>query len=188
MLDILLLLFAQSQAPRKAPAARPVPCVLTDTDKRANAALSFGAFDQQGTLPSSARALSGRGCWREAANATADYLIRGPVAAPREQRVLLFHLGQYSAMGGDEKRAATVIAATRELPSDRDPDDPLRWNDYVKGTWAFLVKDRSALIASRDAVLAGSGHGNAANGALLAGLERCLSRPYAIAYDRNCGR
>ena len=169
--------------------AEPPSCRLDEADKRANAALSFQDFDQAGTLPSTARKLGERQCWREAAEATSDYLIRGPVQAPGEQRILLFHLGQFYAMLGEERRAADYVAATRRPPDQAPPaPDALRWNDYVQGTWAFLTKDRAMLVAARDAVLAGAGEGNRINGSLLAAMERCFDRPYAVAYDMNCGQ
>jgi hypothetical protein len=171
------------------PPIPPTPCHLDAEGKRANAALTFDNFDQKGSIPSSARRLGETGCWREAAEATADYLIRGPVASPGEQRILLFHLGQALALGGEEKRAADFIAATRR-PADPLPpmSSPLNWNDYVSGTWAFLTKDRPMLIAARDAVLAGPGDGNRINGGLLAAMERCFDKSYLVAYDQNCGR
>lgn len=183
-IDFLLLIAAAAiQAPE------PQSCVLDEAGKRANATLSFNDFDQAGTLPSTARKLGERGCWTEAAEATADYLIRGPVPNPGEQRILLFHLGQALALAGEERRAAAFIGATRRPPDPAPPaPDALRWNDYVQGTWAFLAKDRVMLVAARDAVLAGAGDGNRINGSLLAAMERCFDRPYVVAYDMNCGR
>src|SRR6185503_7992483 len=150
-------------------------CALSHADYLANATLSFDAFDQVGTLPSSARKLGERHCWRAAAAATADYLIRGPVPTPSHQRVLLFHLGQQLALAGEERRAAVFVAATR-APPDRVPDQ-LDWNDYVLGTWAFLTKDRELLRKSRDAVLARATDGDRINGGFLTALDRCFDRP-----------
>ena len=186
MITGLTLSLLLAVAPPSADAAR---CRLTAADKQANARLSFNDFDQQGTLPSSARKLGEAGCWKEAAEATADYLIHGPIPSPGEQRVLLFHLGQQLAFAGEEERAAGFIAATRRPPDPMPPKtDQLNWNDYVIGTWAFLKKDRPALIAARDAVLATAGEGNRINGALLAAMERCFEKPYELAYDPDCGR
>lgn len=172
MLDILIAFAASMQAPAAQPA-----CVLDEAAKQANAALSFDDFDQRGTLPSTARALGEAGCWREAADATSDYLIRGPVAAPFQQRIMLFHLGQQLAYAGDERLAARFVAAAR-APIDPSAPARLNWNDFVRGTWAFLVKDRTMLIAARDALLAGTGEGDAMNGAMLAAMERCFDRSY----------
>jgi hypothetical protein len=184
ILDILMMIAAATMQ-----SEQPPSCSLDEAGKRANASLSFQDFDQAGTLPSTSRRLGEQGCWREAVEATADYLVKGPVASPGEQRVLLFHLGQFYAMAGEERRAAEFIAATRR-PADPAPPAPdaLRWNDYVQGTWAFLVKDRAMLVAARDVVLAAPGEGNRTNGNLLAAMERCFDRSYAVAYDMNCGR
>lgn len=183
MITNLMLLTAAAALQAPDPAAA---CALDDAGRRANAALSFEDFDQRGTLPSSARSLSNRGCWRQAAEATAHYLINGPIPTPAQQRVLLFHLGQQLAGAGEERRAADFVAAAR-APEEEAPQRELNWNDFVRGTWAFLVKDRPMLIAARDAVLASPGRSNAMNGGLLAALERCFDRPYATAVaDRTC--
>ena len=182
MIGALLALAIAADAPRTAPQRN---CALTHSDYLANSALSFDDFDQAGTLPSTARKLGNRGCWKEAAAATADYLMRGPVPTPSHQRVLLFHLGQQLALAGDESQGAVFIAATRSPPSEVTSD--LDWNDYVLGTWAFLTKDRYLLRKSRDAVLAAGADGDRINGGILAALERCFDRPYAVAYDLHCG-
>jgi hypothetical protein len=182
MIVTLLLAAAAVAAPD------PKACRLDDAAKRANAALTFDQFDQQGTLATSARKLGERGCWREAAEATVDYLIRGPVATPGEQRILLFHLGQQLALAGDERRGAEFIAGTRRSDQPMAPmSTNLRWNEYVTGTWAFRTQDRPLLIKSRDAVLAGTSEGDRINGKLLEAMERCFDRPYEVAYDPQCG-
>ena len=178
---LAILLFAAATGADAGRAA----CVLRPEDLAANAALSFDSFDQTGTLASTARKLGERGCWKEAAAATADYLIRGPVPTPGHQRILLFHLGQQLALAGEEPEAAAFIAATRD-PDDKRPRE-LDWNDYVIGTWAFLTKERTLLRKSRDAVLAGPSEGDRINGGILAALERCFGQPYKVAYNMKCG-
>ena len=179
-----ILLFLSASA---TPAAAPANCSLTSEAKIANARLSFDEFDQKGTTATTARSLGEHGCWKAAAEATADYLIRGPIPSQGQQLILLFHLGQQLALGGEERRGADFIAATRRPPKPDDPPDQLRWNDYVIGTWAFLMKDRPMLIAARDAVLAGKSDGDRINGNILAAMERCFDKPYIVAYDPKCG-
>lgn len=162
-------------------------CTLTLEDKAANAKLSFDDFDQKATLASTGRKLMERGCADAAAEAWADYLIRGPIPLPNQQRVLLWHLGQALAIAGDEKNAARVMAATRKPDPSPPESGPLNWNDYVVGTWAFLVKDRLLLERMRDAVRASPGPGNKMNGDLLAAMARCFDRPYSEIFDPNCG-
>lgn len=179
---VLGLLFALAVVP-----AKPASCVLTEADKVANAKLNFDEFDQKGVSVATARKLGERGCFAEAYEATVDYLIHGPVAQPGEQRVMLWHMGQFLAMKGEEKRAAEIMAATRRYDPAPPESGPLNWNDYVTGTWAFLVKDRNLLQRMRDRVLMSPGKFNAINGSLLAGMERCFDRPYIVAYDPKCG-
>ena len=182
MLGLLMLVAAAAAAPD------PAGCSLSLEDKVANAKLGFDAFDQTGSASATGRKLTERGCWQAAAEAWADYLIRGPVPSPNEQRILLWHMGQALAFSGQETMAAKVIGATRR-PDPAPPETgPLDWNDYVRGTWAFLVKDRPTLRAMRDAVLASPGPSNRINGNLLAAMERCFEKPYALAYDPKCGR
>ena len=100
---------------------------------------------------------------------------------------MLFHLGQSLAISGEERRAADFIAFSREPKGLRPPENTLNWNDYVTGTWAFLVKDKSLLMRSRDAVLAAPGNGNNINGNVLAGLARCFDKPYSVAYNPATG-
>jgi hypothetical protein len=191
MLEILIALATTTSAvPTQKPASIGDPkaskCSISQADKVANAKLSFEQFDQEGALPSTWRQLQARGCQREAIEAVQDYAARGPALEPRQQRIVLFHLGQSLAMLGEERQAATFIGLTREPPGSRPPENTLNWNDYVTGTWAFLVKDRALLASARDAVLSKPGQGNQINGRILAGLERCFDKPYAEAYNPKC--
>jgi hypothetical protein len=158
-------------------------CTLTLEDKKANADLSFVEFDQEGTIPSTARQLAMRGCYREAAEAMEDYLITGVVENLHQQRIMRFHLGQYLASAGDEREAAYVIAGTKNPEQPRNAF--IDWNTYVDGTWAFLVKDRAILDASFEALSAASGNGNALDLHDLARLRRCFHRSYLDATTRD---
>lgn len=175
------LLLALALAP-----AKPAQCTLTREDTAANAKLSWDDFDQKGTLPSTGRKLMERGCFKAAVEAWADYMIKGPVAAPDEQRVMLWHLGQSLAWAGEEKSAARVMAATRRPDAPPPQSGPLKWNEYVLGTWAFLTKDRPLLERMRDSVLAGAGPGNRMNGNILVSMTRCFDRPYAKIFEAPC--
>ena len=181
-----MFVFFASTASTAPPKPVQPACALTEADKAANAELSWEDFDQRGTLPSTWRKLDEAGCRQQAIEALLDYTIKGPVADPYQQRIMLFHLGQSLAFSGDERRAASYIGLSREPKGSRPPENTLNWNDYVTGTWAFLVKDRSLLIRSRDAVIASPGNGNKRNGLILAGLETCFDKPYSSAYSPSC--
>lgn len=159
-------------------------CSLTTQEKRENARLSFEAFDQAGDLPSTSRKLAERGCYRASIDAAESYLLLGPPRSDYQQRVIVWHMAQSTAMAGDERRAASLIAATR-VPMGNNEN--LDWNSYVQATWAFLVKDR-ATFDQAAATLAKSGRApDITNSSIVTGMGRCWNKPYRIAYDSRCG-
>jgi hypothetical protein len=171
----VLLLCATSAASAKS-------CLLTAAGKAANAVLSYEDFDQKGTLPSSFRALDRLGCDAAAAEAAEDYMLHHPALTNGERLNLLFHEGQSRAKAGDERAAATLIAAARDLT--QSPDDAFDWNTYVEGTWAFLVKDRARLEAAYEKLNREGSEENAINAKALRGLINCFGRPYKVAYGQ----
>lgn len=183
---IAMMIFAAAQAALVS-AKPPSNCKFDEAAKQSNAKLSFDEFDQSFSAPTGWRTLETAGCHNEAVDALSDYMVRGPLATPSHQRILLFHIGQLFALNGQEARAAQFIAATRDPEIDLRGNS-LNWNDYVIGTWAFLTKDRELLIRSRQAVVAAGGKNNLTNAGFLGGLERCFDRPYRMAYNPNCGK
>jgi hypothetical protein len=167
-------------------AGEPAMCALTEADRVGNRALDFAAFDQQGKLPSSARALAGRRCFAEAAEANIDYLLRGPDLPDYQRNVVRFHTGQYLASSGREKEAALIIATTRRGPNPERPN--FDWDTYVVGTYAFLAKDRGLLDTMAEKLSAKDDDGSRMNAKVLRRFQRCFDQPYRIAYgtDPRC--
>jgi hypothetical protein len=159
-------------------------CTVTAADMLANAKLSFWNFDQTGTTASTARALANRGCYSEAAAATEDFMLLHAPLKNGERIILLFHEGQYRAMAGEERVAAMLIAASKDL--GQKPSDSLDWNTYVEGTWAFLTKNHPMLDAASAKLLAERGRGNVTNARVLHGLQMCFGRSYKEAYSSKC--
>lgn len=174
-------LFIMALAPESAST-----CTLTAADKVANAKLSFDDFDQKGTTPATARQLAEAGCWIQAAEATQHYLVFGPLGTEAEQRVLRFHLAQQLANTGRQQEAAAAVAGARNRTEDLTDPNMLRWNAFVRGHWAFFVKDRVTLRAAIAEANAGQGFGNKLNVSLLEGLERCFDRSYGDAVKAPC--
>jgi len=161
-------------------------CHLSATDRDANRKLSFRDFDQLGTLPSTARALAGRGCYPEAVEANIDYLLHGPDLIDYERNVVRFHTGQYLADSGKEREAALLIASTRR---GTDPGRPnFDWDAYVIGTYAFLTKDSQLLDEMIQRLSAKADTGSEMNAKVLQRFRRCFNQPYRIAYgtDTRC--
>ena len=182
-MEILFFIVASLSAAAP-PSAQP-NCSLTEADKKDNAALSFDDFDQQGTLPSTSRALANLGCFEEAAEATEDYLLNGPARTDYEQRVIVWHMAQSLAMAGDERKAATLMAGTR-VPTGNNEN--LDWNSYVKASWAFLAKNRAAFDAAAYELSKSILPPDRVNGAIVAAMGRCWTKPYNVAYDPDCGK
>lgn len=180
MLEVLMLVATILAAPE------PAGCRLSAEGKAANARLNFEDFDQKETLPSSARTLVNKGCWSAATEATQHYLINGPLATDRQQRILLFHLAQQLANAGDEKRAVVVVAGARYPDEVLSKPTDLRWNDFVRAHWAFFAKDRPLLERALAAVKGGDGFGNRLNAALVEGLTKCFDKPYLQAVSTPC--
>lgn len=191
-LSAILVLIIAAAAPgarsyAQAPSTTPpqaITCGLTETDKAANAKLSVSAFDYVATTPATARALGERGCFAAAAEAGEDYLIRGNIDSERGHSNVLFHIAQNLALSGDERAAARLVAAARR-PSQM-ADASFDWNTYVRGTWAFLRRDRALLQSAFDTLKGQPGDGNQTNARVLGGLLHCFEQPYASAYSFRC--
>lgn len=177
MIAALLLVLAPTPA---------TACALTAEDKAANAKLSFDDFDQKGVTPATARKLAEVGCWAESAEATQHYLLYGPPASEGQQRVLRFHLAQQLANAGRERDAAVVMSSARNPGETLSDPATLRWNDFVRGHWAFFTKDKAMLQTSVAALDGGTGFGNRLNKALLQGLLKCFDRSYRDAVEAPC--
>lgn len=180
-----ILLYALATLSASATLSAQPTCASSTTDKAANAALSFDDFDQKGTLPSTFRALSERGCAREAAEAAEDYLLNGPARTDYQQRIIVWHMAQGLALAGDERQAAQLMAGTR-VPIGNN--DNLDWNNYVKASWAFLTKNRSAFDAAAAQLAGSSRAADRNNSTFVTGMGRCWAKPYRLAYNPDCGR
>lgn len=139
-------------------------------------ALPYEAFDQ--TEGQGFRVLAARACHREAADLIERYIAANGAA----ERSLRWHAAQLRASSGET--AAAIRHARSVLAESEDfANNPLRWNDYVLATIAFLERDREALLRHRAAVAAGKDahFGNALNLKLLDSLVKHYERDYAWA-------
>lgn len=137
-------------------------------------ALSYKEFDQ--TMGSGFRALAEQGCERHAADLIEAYIE----STGAEQSSLRWHIAQLRATHGDYDEATRYARASLSDNEDLS-EHPLRWNDYVLATIAFLEKDRDALITHRNRVAEGvdEHRGNAMNLRLL----DALIEHFDLSYD-----
>jgi hypothetical protein len=137
--------------------------------------LAYEEFDQ--TPGRGFRALAMAGCSTEAADLIEAYIETNQAG----QRSLRWHVAQLRATAGDYPRA---VESARQVLSESEDFSarPLRWNDYVLATIAFLERDREALVRHRDRVAEGGDYpGNAMNLRLLNALVRHFDESYAYA-------
>jgi len=157
-------------------------CKLTADEKAANAKLSFDEFDQQGTTPSTWRALMNRDCPGRAAEAADDYLVNGPAQTPEHKSDILFHEAQALAIMGDNAQASRLVAAA--IMPDRANHGDLDWTTYLVGTWGFLVNNRAALDDASAKLSAEPGEANQTDAKVLRGLQACFDKSYDEAYNQ----
>ncbi|HEU5450715.1 MAG TPA: hypothetical protein VFU76_01955, partial [Terriglobales bacterium] len=137
--------------------------------------LPYQQFDQ--TMDSGFRVLAAAGCDKEAADLIEEY-IRVNHAT---QNSLRWHVAQLRATQGDYAEAIqyarTCLTAKEDFAAH-----PLRWNDYVRATIAFLQHDRHALLQYRDRIALGKDYkGNAINLRLVDSLVRYFDKDYKYA-------
>ena len=138
--------------------------------------LSYEAFDQ--TEDSGFRVLAKSGCPKEAA----DLIERYVEHTHAQERSLLWHIAQLRAEDGD---SAEAIRYARKVVGETEDHarHPLRWNDYVLATIAFLDHDKPRLILHRNRIAAASdAHpGNKLNLKLIDSLIRNFDKDYKYA-------
>lgn len=175
MIALLAALALQST-----PAPAPATCALSEADRMANRPLTFAEFDQgRSDLRHTAWNLSMAGCHAESAAADADYLLYGPELSDRERVVVGWHMAQSLAQAGREAEAAPLVAASAQ---DRPPEpDAFDWNTYVRGVYAFLIKDRPGLEQALAVLKAAPGQRNEINAGALSRLSTCFDQTYAWA-------
>lgn len=186
-------------------AAEALPITEEDpqcvTDRAALMALDYWAFDQG--ADGIRAALAKPGCELVAADLYRDYhatlRARGapvmitlpngeewPMSETGEMSILYWHEGQLRAFAGDGEGAASLFEQSLKTPEESH----YGWDEYVRGSIAFLRGDLQALTAAREA-MAGKeapGYGDL-NLGVLDGLIACFGRSYKEAYGApECNR
>lgn len=137
--------------------------------------LSYQEFDQ--TMNSGFRVLAAAGCDKQAADLIEEYIrVTGAT-----QNSLRWHAAQLRATQGDYAEAIKFARTCLNEKEDFSAH-PLRWNDYVLATIAFLQHDRPTLQQYRDRIAQGKDYkGNAINLRLVDSLLRNFDQDYKYA-------
>ncbi|MGQ3044997.1 MAG: hypothetical protein ACT6R7_14040 [Brevundimonas aurantiaca] len=179
---MLVVLAAMMMLQVNAPAARPAPvddaATCPAVPVETNALRDWEDFEFSTDIPGSPMWYADRGCYRRAAQASREYLTRGPLLGIRESAISHLHMARYLAFAGDEAGAAQALAGARRSDQRAGTEIPLDWNAYVEGLYGFLVKDRGLLEVRLARLQASANQGDRYNGANLSWLSRCFERSY----------
>ena len=93
------------------------------------------------------RSLDAKGCERQTADAILQYRTANAQALGDEGETLVWHEGQLRASAGETGEAIRLMLIGRERESDAT-------QPYTDATIAFLRRDRAALLAARERLVA----------------------------------
>lgn len=144
--------------------------------------LSYQDFDQK--LGHGWREFSGKKEYVKAAEVITSYIEKHEELDQRDLANLHFHAAQCFSMDGED---ASIVKALEHLQKARvepEPADlPVKWNDYVSATEAFLKKDLKSLKAAREKIARGPKmNGEVPNLNVVDRLIANFGKPYAKAY------
>lgn len=118
-----------------------IACELESDAKKHALSLDYDAFDQS-TSDSPWRNFVSEGeCYEEAAQLIEYYLSNSERLRDDQVRNLNFHAGQMYAISGNTERA--IKSFKKSLWAEQPDDFPINWNAYVRGTLAYLMRDKS---------------------------------------------
>jgi hypothetical protein len=138
--------------------------------------LSYQAFDQ--TPGAGWRALTDAKKFHEAATLIEQYVAQHIGLDRFQISNLHWHAVQVLAIAGDTDAALKHVPLSRLDPEP--PGAPIRWNDYVEATEAFLRHDRERLVAARDRIA--KNQPDDANLPIVNSLVTHFDKSYAEAY------
>lgn len=181
----MMILLAAASAATSAAAADTAPAdcaALYRAHLETDLKLPYEKFDQE--LGGGFRQLDAQRCFKEAG----DLLEAWMRANGKDDESVRWHVAQQRAQQGDYAEAIRYAKGTLDTREDL-AKDPLRWNDYVLATIAFLQHDRAALVAHRDRIAEGASYeGNAINLRLVDALVANFDAGYADAVARMATR
>lgn len=152
--------------------------------------LSYQEFDQ--TPGNGWRTLVDNRRFAEAGRMIESYLAEQAKLTSSEKANLHFHAAQCFAMEGSKTDITSALVHLRYARiHPESADSPIRWNDYVTATEAFLMSDLPLLRASRARIASGPRlNGEVVNLDVVDRLIAKFGESYATAYraDRSAGR
>jgi hypothetical protein len=177
-LSVLMFVSGANAAPLP---AGPAQCDAAAVEVRNKISeLNYAQFDQ--TDGQGWRKLWDAQCYHSGAKLIDSYIAAHQELSDQERRNLLFHQGQALAFAGDVDAAVESFEQCRRA---EDVSNGFRWNAYLRGTIAFLKRNKEQLASAHDELAAHSGnYGNATNRRVLASFLEYFDASYAVAYSK----
>jgi len=145
-------------------------CATPEANHRATAlSLPYNEFDQ--AYGDGWRVVFDRGGGKAAAALIEDYLDRHPELTASQRKFLHLPAAQVLALDDRNKQAIRHL----DQATGRLPELWVDWDDYIAATRAFLIHDRTALLAARERLAAA----NAPRLKLADRFIRKFGQPYA---------
>jgi len=146
--------------------------------------LPFEKFDQD--LNGGWRPIENNGCHELVLDLIVTYLnIHKENLMKWQINILIWHSGQIYALNDNYIEAIERFKKT--INRDEPQDDAFKWNAYVKGSIAFLEKDKNALKLAINDLEKATNPNSIINLNILKSFDRCFNRPYREAYVPTCG-
>ena len=157
---------------------KALQCTYSSADRTNNLTRDWADFEFSTERRGGPMYYNSRHCYREAVQASRDWMKSKPVLTERQRAITRFHMARNSAWAGDRKAAASYAAMA--IRQDQPADAPLDWNTYVRGFHAYLVGDVGQLAASHAGLLKRGGEANLINASVLARCKKCIAEPFLI--------
>lgn len=156
-------------------------CSISLAEEENILSLSYDEFDQ--TPNNGWRRYAELGCYHEMGVLIDKYLGQKKAALTDWQVIgLTWHGGQMYAFANEYEIAKKRFEES--INTNESADSPIRWNDYVYATIAFLNHDMPNLLLHRDNIAKGPiFNGEKMNLDIVNKLIRHFGQPYSVAYQ-----
>lgn len=158
-------------------------CRLDAQDISVNLNLDYQAFDQ--TTGDGWRKWADRACDIQGAILVDAYHLHNlSILLPWQDHALYWHAGQLYA--NDKNYQLAISRFNKSLNSDELPNDPFKWNAYVKASIAFLENNKVELRKQRDELRNATDPGSQNNLTIVNRMIDCFGQPYKEVLSNFC--
>ena len=164
------------------PLAFPANCNISPAEEEKLLSMSYDIFDQS---ENGWRQYAKNSCYYQTGNLIDTYLEKNKNLLQDWQIIgITWHAGQMYAFNNNYEIAKTRFE--HSINPNEPENTPIRWNDYVNATIAFLNGDMTKLKFYRDKIANGpTFNGKKQNLDVVDNLIQYFGQPYSVAYHPN---